>query len=184
MSSHHNILGIPTNATKLQIKRAYYKKAKVLHPDVNKSPNAQKDFNRLNMAYEALTNPNYKIPKIAFKPRAQKTRDQLRREEIKRRQDAARKRAEHIAKKRRGKKSQLKPMELMKRDMNRILNFLIGLIILALIFFGIPILFFDLGIENSVQTFFNVMIGIAIFGIAVTSPAWVGIILFYLFPED
>jgi len=97
LSHHHKILGIPANATKLQIKRAYYKKAKLQHPDIKKSPNAKADFNKLNMAYEALTNPNYKIPKVTFRPKKRKSKEQLRREEVKRRQDAARKRAEDIA---------------------------------------------------------------------------------------
>ncbi len=183
MSSHHRILGIPANATKLQIKRAYYKKSKLLHPDINKSPNAAKDFARLNEAYEALSNPNYKIPKVTFRPRKQKSKEQLRREALKRKQEAARKRAEAIARKYRTRNGHLKPLDLMKRDLLKIGKFLLGLLALSLIFFCIPF-FVHYGIkENSFITFCQIMLGTLIFGILVTSPAWIGIILFYLFPE-
>jgi curved DNA-binding protein CbpA len=184
LSSHHKILGIPTTATKLQIKRAYYKKSKLLHPDVNKSPNAAKDFARLNEAYEALTNPNYRIPKVTFRTRKQKSKEQLRREALKRRQDAARKRAEDIAKKYRNRNGHLKPKDLMKKDFRKIGQFLVGLLSMALIFFGIPMLAFETGLENRFATFLNMMLGVSIFGIVITAPAWIGIIMFYLFPEE
>lgn len=184
MSSHHKILGIPINATKLQIKRAYYKKAKLLHPDVNKSPNAKADFNKLNMAYEALTNPNYKIPKVTFSTKKRKSKEQLRREAVKRRQNAARKRAEDIAEKYRKRNSHLKPMDLMKKDFKQIGQFLIGLLSVALIFFGLPMLAFETGLENRFEAFTTMMIGVLIFGIVITAPAWIGIINFYLFPEE
>lgn len=97
MSSHHRILGVPPNATLLQIKRAYFKKAKVLHPDVNKSPNAEAEFVRVNMAYEALTNPKYIHPPVFRKKRKEKTKAEIKREWLRKRNEELRKRAIKIA---------------------------------------------------------------------------------------
>jgi curved DNA-binding protein CbpA len=87
MSSHHRILGVPANASLIQIKRAYFKKAKILHPDVNKSPNAMEDFVRLNMAYEALTNPRYVRPPIYTSRKKRKTKSpgEIKRDWVKKR---------------------------------------------------------------------------------------------------
>ncbi len=51
--SPHQILNISTNATKLEIKKAYRKLAKKYHPDVNKSPQAQQKFIEVTKAYKA-----------------------------------------------------------------------------------------------------------------------------------
>uniref|UniRef100_A0A0G4GSI4 J domain-containing protein n=1 Tax=Chromera velia CCMP2878 TaxID=1169474 RepID=A0A0G4GSI4_9ALVE len=51
----HEILGIPRTATKDQIRRAYLKKVKVLHPDKNPSPNAAVEFRLLQEAYGKAT---------------------------------------------------------------------------------------------------------------------------------
>ncbi|MBD3194934.1 MAG: DnaJ domain-containing protein [Candidatus Lokiarchaeota archaeon] len=59
----HEILGIEGNATKEQIKSAYYKKAKQHHPDSNKEdPNAQNKFIKIQQAYDNLNNPKHNIP--------------------------------------------------------------------------------------------------------------------------
>lgn len=104
MSSHHRILGVPPNATKLQIKRAYFKKAKLLHPDVNKSPNAETEFVRINMAYEALTNPKYIHPPISTRKQSQKTKAQRKREWVKKRNEELRNKAMHAARSKKIKK--------------------------------------------------------------------------------
>lgn len=184
MSSHHRILGVPTNATKLQIKRAYYKKSKLLHPDVNKSPNAAKDFARLNEAYEALTNPKYKIPKVTFRPRPQKSKEQLRREALKRRQAAARKHAEEIMRKYRARQGQMKPIDIMKRDLKKIGNYLFGLLVISFLCFCLPFLFFVGFSLESLIICLQIILGTLVFGIFITSPGWIGIITFYLFPEE
>lgn len=54
MSKAHDILGISPNATEEQIKIAYRKKAKKLHPDHNKNPDAKEKFIELNNAYMEL----------------------------------------------------------------------------------------------------------------------------------
>lgn len=53
-----DILGIPYNADKYQIKLAYRQKAKEYHPDLNKSPNATEMFQKINNAYEFLNDDN------------------------------------------------------------------------------------------------------------------------------
>lgn len=51
----YKILGVPRNANKNTIKKAYRKLAKELHPDMNKEdPTAQEKFQDLAMAYEVL----------------------------------------------------------------------------------------------------------------------------------
>jgi len=49
------ILGIPQNASKEEIKKAYKQLSKQYHPDVNSSPDAEDKFKEINKAYEMLT---------------------------------------------------------------------------------------------------------------------------------
>ena len=54
----YDVLGVPTNATTKQIKMAYYKRAKQLHPDKNPNdPNANDKFQSVGAAYQVLSNP-------------------------------------------------------------------------------------------------------------------------------
>lgn len=54
-SEHYKILQIPTDATLVEIKKAYRKRAFELHPDLNPTnKNAQRDFQLLNEAYITL----------------------------------------------------------------------------------------------------------------------------------
>ena len=48
------VLGVSENASKEEIKRAFRKKAKIYHPDINKSPNANEKFLEIQRAYEEL----------------------------------------------------------------------------------------------------------------------------------
>lgn len=50
------VLGVKENATLNEIKEAYRRKAKKLHPDVNPAPDAQQQFVLLTEAYEYLQN--------------------------------------------------------------------------------------------------------------------------------
>lgn len=56
IEEYYKILGVNKNSTLQNLKRAYRNKAKLLHPDINKSPNAQEKFILLNEAYEYLQN--------------------------------------------------------------------------------------------------------------------------------
>lgn len=51
---YYEILSVSKNATLPEIKKAYRKKAKLLHPDVSKRENAHEEFILLNEAFEYL----------------------------------------------------------------------------------------------------------------------------------
>lgn len=52
---YYEILGIKREATEAEIKSAYRKLARKLHPDVNKTKEAEQKFKDLNEAYEVLS---------------------------------------------------------------------------------------------------------------------------------
>ncbi|WP_028850945.1 molecular chaperone DnaJ [Thermocrispum municipale] len=54
---YYGILGVAKNATEQEIKRAYRKLARELHPDVNPSEDAQHRFAEVTQAYEVLSDP-------------------------------------------------------------------------------------------------------------------------------
>jgi curved DNA-binding protein len=54
---YYEELGVPRSASKEEIEKAYRKKARKLHPDVNKAPEAEAQFKRLSEAHDVLKDP-------------------------------------------------------------------------------------------------------------------------------
>ena len=57
MADHYGVLGVKHDATPEEIKRAYRKLARELHPDVNPSDDAAERFKSVTAAYEVLADP-------------------------------------------------------------------------------------------------------------------------------
>ena len=68
IDTYYRTLGVSSNATIEEIKRAFRQKAKELHPDKNKSQDANEQFILLTEAYECLT--NFKSGKSKIQQRA------------------------------------------------------------------------------------------------------------------
>lgn len=54
---YYGLLGVSKNASDTEIKRAYRKLARELHPDVNPDEQAQAKFKEISAAYEVLSDP-------------------------------------------------------------------------------------------------------------------------------
>lgn len=53
----YEVLGVSKDATEADIKKAFRRKARELHPDVNKAADAEDQFKELNEAYDVLSDP-------------------------------------------------------------------------------------------------------------------------------
>jgi hypothetical protein len=78
----HRILNILPGANQQEIKRAYRQQAKLHHPDVNPSDDAQKRFILINQAYEQLipskpnSSPRYTYTHQTYDPYRRETRQE------------------------------------------------------------------------------------------------------------
>jgi molecular chaperone DnaJ len=58
LRDYYEVLGVAKDSTSDEIKKAFRKKARELHPDVNKAPDAEEKFKELGQAYEVLMDDN------------------------------------------------------------------------------------------------------------------------------
>ena len=54
----YEVLGVSKDSTEADIKKAFRRRARELHPDVNKAPDAEDQFKELNEAYDVLSDAN------------------------------------------------------------------------------------------------------------------------------
>jgi molecular chaperone DnaJ len=57
MSDYYELLGVARDAGADDIKKAYRRLARQLHPDVNPDPEVQDRFKQVTAAYEVLSDP-------------------------------------------------------------------------------------------------------------------------------
>jgi len=57
-SDYYEILGVARDADADMIKKAFRRRARECHPDINKAPDAEEQFKKVNEAYDVLSDPD------------------------------------------------------------------------------------------------------------------------------
>jgi molecular chaperone DnaJ len=55
----YSVLGLSSDASEDEVKKKYREMSKKYHPDVNKSPNADQEFKKINEAHDRIKNNNF-----------------------------------------------------------------------------------------------------------------------------
>lgn len=92
-SEYYSILGLNPNCSLDEIKKAYRKKARMYHPDINHSPDAKDQFIKVTEAYDFL------IANFDSKDKDEEEYQRFMDEWRKYRQDRSRQRAQYYARK-------------------------------------------------------------------------------------
>ena len=71
---YYEVLGVPPSATDEQIRRRFRELARKYHPDVNRSPDAERLFKEITEAYRVLTSPSLRADYDLMRHRAQQAR--------------------------------------------------------------------------------------------------------------
>jgi curved DNA-binding protein CbpA len=80
MHKYYAILGLKYGASASEIKKAYYRLSKEIHPDINSSESAIEEFVRINEAYEILLKIRKPTYKVTFKKKKRVNKEWLARE--------------------------------------------------------------------------------------------------------
>ncbi len=131
IQKYFDILGIKSYTTKDALKKAYRRRAKELHPDINTSPTANEEFILLNEAYEYLSNKGAGNTFI-YKQRTYSNEESYQQDWEKEQKERARAKARRYAKMKREQymnSAYYKKTEALGLILDLILNF-IGLVII------------------------------------------------------
>jgi hypothetical protein len=142
------ILGLNQDASIADVKKAYRRLARKYHPDVSSEPNAKEEFQRIQMAYQAIISGRISQSRSAYsaQERHKERQEQLRRERIRRAREYA-KRVKYMQ-----EKQYLETVE-------RASTYFIILLVLGISFFAFDYLYenFKLNSGNTEYTYAKII---------------------------
>jgi hypothetical protein len=132
LAEYYEILGLPVNSSPDEIKRAYRKKARLYHPDINHDPSASDLFIKLTEAYDFIL-ANHEMMMAD-----DQEYDRVMEDWRKYRQDRSRRRAQYYARNSytRFRKSKLYKSTRILNASSVIFNFAISILLLIYTVFG------------------------------------------------